>query len=153
MSRAPAQSDPAGDYGRALVVAASPERMFDAIATLDGLKRWWTPRASGSDRPGGTLRLEFEGLNEHIELCVIACHRPTEVVWSVLKHTSLEEWTGTTIDFALSPRGSHACAVEFRHQGLSPRLGCYDDCEAGWNHFLSSLVSLIERGAGTPFGA
>jgi uncharacterized protein YndB with AHSA1/START domain len=151
MSRAPAQADPAGDYGRALVVAASPERVFDA--TLDGLKRWWTPRASGSGRPGGTLRLEFEGLDEHIELCVIACHRPTEVVWSVLKHTSLEEWTGTTIAFALSPRGSDACTVAFRHQGLSPRLACYDDCEAGWNHFLSSLVSLIERGAGMPFGA
>jgi uncharacterized protein YndB with AHSA1/START domain len=52
MSRAQAQSDPACDYGRALVVAASPEQVFDAIATLGGLKRWWTPRASGSDRPG-----------------------------------------------------------------------------------------------------
>lgn len=141
------------DYARELTLEAPVERVFDAVATLEGLRGWWTARASGSAAKGGTIRLEFEGMDEHIDMRVLAAERPTEVAWSLLEHTSLEEWTGTTVRFALTPRGKNACRLTFCHQGLSPKLACYEDCEAGWEHFLDSLVSLVETGKGSPFGS
>jgi hypothetical protein len=36
--------------------------------------------------------------------------------------------------------------------GLAPGLACYDECQAGWDHFLGSLVALVEHGEGQPFG-
>jgi uncharacterized protein YndB with AHSA1/START domain len=141
------------DYTRSLDVQAPVERLFDAIATLEGVRGWWTPRVSGSDEAGATMRLEFEGLDEHIDLRVVATKRPSRVEWSVVEHTSLDDWDGTTIRFEIAPDGASASRLAFQHVGLSPRLECYDQCEAGWDHFLGSLVAFIERGAGAPYSS
>jgi uncharacterized protein YndB with AHSA1/START domain len=141
------------DYRREITVNAPVERLFDAIATRDGVRGWWTPLVSGSSDRGGTLRLEFEGMDEHIDLSVVVSRRPTEVEWSVVEHTSLDEWAGTKIRFEVSPAGDDGSRLAFQHVGLSPKLECYDHCEAGWDHFLDSLVAFVERGKGAPFRA
>jgi uncharacterized protein YndB with AHSA1/START domain len=64
--------------------------VFDALATLDGLRAWWTSRASGTASPGGAIRLAFDGLDEHIDLQVIAFRRPAEVEWRILEHTAVD---------------------------------------------------------------
>ena len=138
-------------YTREICIEARQESAFDAIGTLSGVRGWWTSLVTGSDEPGGRMRLEFEGLDEHIELQVVVARRPSEIVWSVVEHTSLDEWNGTKIRFRLSPQGAAACRLAFEHVGLSPKLACYDDCEVGWDHFLDSIVRLAERGKGEPF--
>ena len=139
------------DYRREIPVSAPVERLFDAIATVDGVRGWWTPLVSGASHRGGTLRLEFEGMDEHVDLHVVACRRPTEVEWRVVEHTSVDEWAGTRIRFDVSPAGEGASLLAFQHVGLSPKLECYDQCEAGWDHFLDSLVAFATQGQGAPF--
>ncbi len=141
-----------GDYRREIIVNAPAERLFDAVATRDGLRGWWTPLVNGSSDRGGTLRLEFEGMDEHIDLHVVVSRSPAELEWGVIEHTSLDEWAGTKIRFEVSP-GGEASTLVFQHVGLSPKLECYADCEAGWDHFLDSLVAFAERGKGSPFRA
>jgi uncharacterized protein YndB with AHSA1/START domain len=141
------------DYRREISVKAPVERLFDAVATRDGVRGWWTPLVSGSSERGGTMRLEFEGMNEHIDLLVVASRRPTVVEWRVVEHTSLDEWASTKIRFEVSPAGDDTSTLAFQHDGLSPKLECYDQCEAGWDHFLDSLVGYAERGKGAPFRA
>ncbi len=138
------------DYRREIAVHAPVERLFDAIATPDGVRGWWTRLVSGSS---GTLRLEFEGVDEHIDLRVVASQRTTAVEWSVIEHTSLDDWAGTTIRFEVSPAGTGTSTLAFQHVGLSPKLECYNQCAAGWDHFLDSLVAFAERGEGAPFTA
>ena len=41
-------------------------------------------------------------------------------------------------------------AVEFRHIGLRPALECFDQCRAGWGHFMPSLHQFLETGDGRP---
>jgi len=142
---------PANDYAQSISIRAPRERVFDAVATLDGIRGWWTPLASGSAKPGGTMRLEFEGMDEHIDIRVDAITRPFAVEWTILEHTSLDEWAGTKLSFELKPARDGHCILAFRHLGLSPKLACYEDCEAGWEHFLRSLVALAESGKGSPF--
>jgi hypothetical protein len=36
---------------------------------------------------------------------------------------------------------------------LSPKLDCFNDCKLGWDHFLASIVALVENGKGMPFGS
>lgn len=86
------------------------------------------------------MRLEFEGMNEHTDLLVVASRRPTVVEWRVVEHTSLDEWASTKIRFEVSPAGDDTSTLAFQHDGLSPKLECYDQCEAGWDQFLDSLV-------------
>ena len=60
------------------------------------------------------------------------------------------EWIGTTIVFDVTPAGD-GTELRFRHHGLTPQLECFDMCDAGWTHYLTSLVDYVDRGAGHPY--
>ena len=134
-------------YARKLTIGASRERVFDAVATLDGPCHWWTTIVTGSAAPGGELRFGFAGLDEQMVMRVIASQRPSAVQWSCVEHTRNNEWTGTLLEFRLTPRGPSESELEFRHSGLSAEL-----VAKGWEHFLASLADYAETGTGTPFG-
>ncbi len=41
-------ASPPGGYARRLIIHAERERVFDAIATVDGPRHWWTTKVTGS---------------------------------------------------------------------------------------------------------
>jgi uncharacterized protein YndB with AHSA1/START domain len=137
----------ASGYTRRLVIGAPRERVFDAIATVDGPRHWWTTTVTGSATADGELRFGFAGLDEQMVMRVIASQRPSAVQWSCVEHTRNNEWTSTLLEFRLTPRGPSESELEFRHSGLSAEL-----VAEGWEHFLASLVAYAETGTGTPFG-
>ena len=141
-----------GDYMRTWPIAASCERVFDAVATLDGVRGWWTAVVSDSADKHGVIELGFEGLDEKIAMRVDESEAPKLVRWTCLQHSSLPEWSETEIEFVLSPRGEQRDLV-IRHRGLTPALDCYDHCEAGWDYFANSIAQLVETGHGTPYRA
>jgi uncharacterized protein YndB with AHSA1/START domain len=145
---APVGKTNARAYTRQLTIRAAPERVFGAIATLDGLRRWWTTIVTGSAVPGGTLHFGFAGLDEQIAMRVDEARPLSAVSWSCVAHTRDDEWTGSTVRFGLAGSGPQACELDFRHTGIDREL-----VEAGWEHFLASLAAYAENGAGHPFGA
>lgn len=140
------------DFACQIAFDAPRGRVFDAVATITGLRAWWTPIIRGSPAPSGQLRFEFKGLDECIVMRVDRARRPDSVRWTCLEHTGLAEWSGTQVTFDLAEPSAQACDLRFRHIGLKPKLTCYEDCRQGWNHFLASLVCYVERGQGMPFG-
>ena len=135
-------------YARELTIDAARERVFDAIATLDGPRHWWTTIVTGSAAVGGELRFGFAGLDEQIVMRVDDVRPPFAVGWSCAAHTRDEEWTGTEMRFELADCGPDACRLDFRHAGISRGL-----VADGWDRFLASLAAYAEGGAGHPFGA
>ena len=146
---APAASD--ADYARETAFHVPPDRVFDALTTLDGLAGWWTPIVSGNPATGGEITFGFAGLDEEIVMCVDEASRPSTVIWRCLTNTGHPEWEGTTVVFELETDNGSAGLLRFRHAGLIPRLNCYEVCESGWEHFLSSLLDYAEHGEGSPF--
>ncbi len=135
-------------YARQLTIHAAPERVFGAIATLDGLRRWWTTIVTGSAAPGGTLHFGFAGLDEQIVMRVDESRPLSAVAWSCKAHTRDDEWAGSTVRFRLADGGSQACDLDFCHTGIDREL-----VADGWEHFLASLAAYAEHGTGSPFGA
>jgi uncharacterized protein YndB with AHSA1/START domain len=135
------------EYTRRLVIGAPRERVFDAIATVDGPRNWWTTTVTGSAAASGELRFGFAGLDEVMVMHVTTRRRPSAVAWSCVEHTRNSEWTGTLLEFGLAPRGPAESELEFRHSGLPAEL-----VAQGWEHFLASLAAYAETGTGTPFG-
>jgi uncharacterized protein YndB with AHSA1/START domain len=135
-------------YGRRLTIGASRERVFGAIATVDGPRHWWTTVVTGSAEPGGELRFGFAGLDEQIVMRVDEVQRPSAVTWSCVAHTRNQEWTGSQVRFELADSGADGCELDLRHHGIEPGL-----VADGWDHFLASLTAHLENGQGTPFGA
>jgi uncharacterized protein YndB with AHSA1/START domain/ketosteroid isomerase-like protein len=148
----PARSTHASeDYVRELQFASSRERVFQGLATLEGLGGWWTTRVSGNPAPGGELELIFDRHDQKIVLHVDEVTSPSRVVWTCTTHTAHHDWDGTRIVFALDANREGGGTLRFRHAGLIPTLDCYESCESGWDYFLASLVSYAERGMGTPY--
>ena len=75
--------------------------------------------------------------------------RPLSVItWSCVAHTRNDEWTASTVRFGLADRGPRTCELNFHHTGIGREL-----VAEGWEHFLASLATYAERGAGSPYGA
>lgn len=134
-------------YARRLVIHAARESVFEAIATLDGPRHWWTTIVTGSAAAGGELHFGFAGLDEQMIMHVETVRPPAEVAWSCIAHTRDDEWTGSTLRFRLAERGPEGCALDFRHTGIDPDL-----VADGWEHFLDSLAAYAEHGEGSPYG-
>lgn len=142
-----------GDYTKQVHFDSSPDAVFDALTTLSGLAGWWTTNVTGSGVEGGELRLAFDDADDPLLIHVDTARRPASVVWHVRSCGFLPDWVGTTPRFTLCGSSDGGCDLSFRHEALSPELECYDQCRAGWDHFLPSLRDHVESGAGRPFGA
>lgn len=140
------------DYAHRLAFRSPRERVYAAITTLDGLRGWWTTRASGDASLGGEIRFEFPGATDHIVMRVDLLEPATTVRWTALEHSDFPDWTGTTVRFDLAPRVG-GCELGFMHVGLIESMPCWAVCQPGWDRFLASLVSYVDSGIGRPWNA
>lgn len=125
----------AGVVRVARTIGASREALFEACATTAGLERWYADRVSGSFERGGTVRLEWPGLNAGVELHVADRVENERVV--------LE---GGPSRVTLSIAEGHIALV---HEGLAPSedVPGYD---SSWQVALSVLAQALEVHAGRP---
>jgi uncharacterized protein YndB with AHSA1/START domain len=138
------------DFASTLSFAAPPNAVFDALTSLSGLSRWWTP-AHGSGLAGGELTFVFG--DDSVVMRVDEAARPSAIRWTVtaISFESMRDWAGTTISFAISPDDQGGSRLQFQHVGLTPQLECFDTCSSGWRQCLATLVSYVDRGTGHPF--
>jgi uncharacterized protein YndB with AHSA1/START domain len=134
------------DFRAAKAFCSDPSAVFAALTDVDALTAWWTPAAGGA-ATGDTLR--FLMGDSEVVMHVDEAAEPSTVRWSVLVCEPEEDWVGTSISYEIAPSGSGS-ELSFRHHGLTPRLRCFDQCHAGWTHFLASLVDHVDHGGGTP---
>ncbi len=135
-------------YVHEVACHAARDCVFSAVATVVGLRGWWTPIVAGTTRPGGHLAFGFEDMDEAIIMGVDEVTNPTRVQWTCLEHSGAPDWSATTIQFELRDEGPEGCVLTFRHLGVAA-----EQVAAGWDHFLASLVRLVETGHGHPFRA
>jgi uncharacterized protein YndB with AHSA1/START domain len=139
------------DYQQTLRIQATPDQLFDAITTADGLTAWWT-KASGSGTTGGELAFEFNH-PEPAVMHVDEATRPSTVRWTVTACGVEPDWVGTHPTFSITPAGNGASELHFRHHGLTSELDCIEQCTRGWNHYLESLRRYVEVGRGMARGS
>jgi uncharacterized protein YndB with AHSA1/START domain len=138
-------------YTASFDVSAPVAKVFEALTTDEGLASWWASSATGCGSVGATIVLGFSGLEVTISFRIDSETYPTSVIWTCLRHTGLPDWDGTTVVFELRGRGTDTTELSFEHVGLVDELDCYEQCHAGWDHFLASLRSYVEIGSGSPF--
>ena len=135
-------------YAAVKTFTSAPDEVLAALQSIDAISSWWGP-ATGSAAEGDRFRADF-GEDRYHEIAVTAV-APQRVEWTSVAAPHHEgEWEGTTMVFALAPKGT-GTELSFRHVGLTPALECYGNCSAGWNQVLASLVSYVDTGVGHPF--
>ena len=124
---------------------ASPEKVYDALTTVDGLAAWWTDDTTGSSEVGGVLEFRFPVGGFDME--VLDRRAPEHVAWKVVGGP--EEWIGTTVEWDLRQDGEWT-VVLFGHRGWAQPGEFMHHCSTKWGSFLLSLKAMVETGVGAP---
>jgi len=131
-------------------INASPEAVYEALTTSQGVASWWTREARVDARVGGVGELAFYGGKAVTKLMVVALELEAAVVWRVTSAPAAPGgWEGTTISFRLRRDGGDT-VVGFAHEGFAEAGEGRSICSTGWAYYLLSLKRHLEIGAGMP---
>jgi len=100
---------------RQIGIDASPRIIWQALTSVDGVKRWLADEARIDARQGGRVVLKLHGKNEE-EIGFLHVFRPTgrlEIMWD--KQAS-GEWRGTRTLFQVARDGKES-VVHIQHAG------------------------------------
>jgi uncharacterized protein YndB with AHSA1/START domain len=131
-------------------IKASPEQVYQALATPEGVAGWWTTSTTGDRQAGGMLRTVFYADGKELgafDLKLSELHAGRRVAWQVV--AGPPEWLGSTIRFDLKQEGDFT-VILFRHEGWKEPVEFMYHCSTKWAIFLMSLKSLVETGTGQP---
>lgn len=138
------------DYTTRFSVYQTQEEAFKAINNVRG---WWEGQIEGKTEKVGDVFTYRYGDYHRSKQKVTELIPGKKVVWLVVeggpKFTKDKtEWKGTRIIFDISRIGSKT-EVCFTHQGLTPKLECYDSCIVAWDPLVgTNLRKLITSGEG-----
>jgi uncharacterized protein YndB with AHSA1/START domain len=83
-----------------LIIAASAEKVYNAITTQEGLAAWWTPETKAKPDLNSIARFSF-GSSYYKEMKILELNPNTKVKWNCI--AGAEEWIGTNLSFKLQP--------------------------------------------------
>ncbi len=129
-------------------IRASQEKVFKALATLEGLKGWWTKYIEGEPEVGMIVHFRFP--NGGPDMKIKTLKNPFRVQWECV--AGIEEWIGTKLNFEIAKKkGSRLTFVLFSHRGWKKESSTFAHCSLKWGVFLLSLKQYLETGRGRPF--
>jgi len=132
----------------AVDIAAPAEAVFDAVATADGLSRWWSTRVESDEKLGGTVRFQFvPDFNPEMEITEL--DRPNAVAWKCTGGAA--SWLGASLRFEIEARGELS-RLMFT-QRYAGEMSDYDfgTFNYNWGYYLHGLQLYVETGTGAPF--
>lgn len=131
-----------------LQIKVAPEQVFDAIATGQGLSRWWSKVVEAEERVGGLVRFTFiADFNPHMQ--ITALDRPKAVGWRCVG--GHEAWADNTFRFAIGAEGDGASlhfTQDYARELSDEQYGIYN---YNWGFYLESLRNYCEGDRGKPF--
>jgi len=132
-----------------LTIKASPERVYQALSTAEGIRNWWTREAELEPRIGGKGEFRFYEGKGVTEVRVDALEPPVRLGWTVTAANAPGGWEGTTITFDLASKEGDT-VLSFAQRGFKQADEGYALVTTGWAYYLVSLQQYLERGKGTP---
>ena len=124
----------------------SPEAIYEALSTIEGLSSWWTTDTHGDPDIGGTIAFRFGG-DDGFDMLVRELVPAKRVAWQVV--AGPEEWIGTEVTFDIH-QDDEWTIVLFEHVGWREQVEFMSHCSTKWATFLLSLVELVQSGSGRP---
>jgi uncharacterized protein YndB with AHSA1/START domain len=137
------------DIMHLIKIKASPERVYTALTTAEGIRNWWTRDTNLDDRVGGTGTFRFYRGRVVTKVRIEELTSFSRVAWKTMTSNAPGDWEGTTITFDLSA-DSDDTKLLFAHRGFAQADENYARVTTGWAYFLISLQQYVETGVGAP---
>jgi uncharacterized protein YndB with AHSA1/START domain len=127
------------------VTSSSPDEVYAALTTLDGLSGWWARDTTGETGVSGVIAFRFGPGGFDMKVAELAPGK--KVLWEVVDGPV--EWIGTEVSFEIS-QAADFTIVLFEHRGWAEPVEFMYHCSTKWAVFLLSLKQLLETGHGAP---
>jgi len=127
------------------ITNSSPDEVYSALTTIEGLSGWWATDTSGETGSGGVIEFRFGPGG--FDMKVVQLEPGKKVVWEVVDGPA--EWIGTEVCWELS-QADDFTIVLFAHRGWAEEVEFMYHCSTKWATFLLSLKQLLETGQGAP---
>jgi uncharacterized protein YndB with AHSA1/START domain len=127
------------------VASSSPDEVYAALTTLEGLSGWWARDTTGETDLGGVIAFRFGPGG--FDMKVVELVPGKRVLWEVVEGPA--EWVGTSVSFDLRQEGDYTIVL-FAHRGWAEPVEFMYHCSTKWATFLLSLKQLLETGQGAP---
>ncbi|MDQ4489155.1 SRPBCC domain-containing protein [Sinomonas sp. ASV486] len=127
------------------VAKSSPDDVYAALTTIEGLSGWWARNTTGKTDVGGVIAFRF--VPGGFDMKVIESVPGKKVLWEVVDGPA--EWIGTHVSWDLSQAGDYTIVL-FAHEGWAEPVEFMHHCSTKWATYLLSLKQLLESGAGSP---
>ena len=132
-------------------IRAPAAKVYEAVATANGVAGWWTRDTTGAAKAGGKVNVRFrhKGGQEigQMDFEMTRLDPNREVNWRIL--AGPPEWLGTDVTFQLTQDGDTTILV-FGHRNWKEPVEFMAHCSMKWAVFLLSLRELVETGKGHP---
>jgi uncharacterized protein YndB with AHSA1/START domain len=142
-----------------IVIAAPPERVFQALTKADQLTRWWSsgncsldfwqmdPRRGGrwhfKNKPSATMTINgvnvFEAIGEILEF-----DPPRLLVYTWIANWHHDKTRRTLVRWELTPSGG-GTKVKVTHSGLAEEDVARRDYSGGWAGVVEMLKQFVEK--------
>lgn len=124
-------------------IKASPDAVYKALATIEGLSGWWTNDTHGESKVGGVIKFRFAAGG--FDMKVLELQPGKRVLWQVVDGPP--EWIGTKVSWDLKQEADYTIIL-FKQQGWKEAVEFMHHCSTKWAVFLMSMKSLLETGKG-----
>jgi uncharacterized protein YndB with AHSA1/START domain len=130
-------------------INAKKADVYKALATLAGLRQWWTKDVTGNEHMGGLLQFNF-GTHVGPQMQVAELVHDEKVSWECT--ASEFGWKGHMFTFTLDENDGKT-RVRFSHMGWQAQDDNYAACCFSWGRYMESLRQLCQTGKGEGFGS
>lgn len=137
---------------RRLELDATPEQVWDAIATGPGITSWFVP-TEVEPRPGGAVSQVFGGSDEMHAAGTVTAYEPGRRFAYGPVEEPPDGRESYAFEFLIEARDGGSTVLTFVHSGFGEGAewdGEYDGFVTGWDLFLENLRASLAHFAGLP---
>lgn len=132
-------------------IKASPETIYEAISTQEGLSSFWTSDTRAEPKVGSVATFGFGGPAQRMRVDELV--HGTRVKWTGLN--DFPNWDGTTVTWEIARADKGETSVTFRHSNW-PAAVTADDLGSinyTWGLVVERLRQYAETGQRVPYFA
>jgi uncharacterized protein YndB with AHSA1/START domain len=137
---------------QATLIRASPEKVYDALATAEGLDSWFTSGSVVDAKPGGRIKFVWKdwGPDKYTTESdgpVLEAERGKRFVFQWHPDSGNRE-LATTIEINLEPvkEGTILRLREYGHEDTATSRAALAECAAGWGEAITLMKFYVEHG-------
>ncbi len=124
-------------------------KVYDSVATIDGISKWWTTEVNGISREDHIIEFKFGA--GRTDFTVIKLEPNKKVEWKCISGPS--DWIDTRIEFEISEQDTEVVLL-FKHSGWRKEVDFMHHCSTQWAYFLMGLKDeLSGTRKAKPFGS